>query len=299
MPQRKAQAHTPRDSVRGTISLAGPAEVPIASLDTKDGRSLRIAGSLTMDVVRQLAGLEIVAYGPRRARADDPVDIETFRVRAVGDVPAIDGILRRTENGDFLELPDGRLLTLPNIPGYLFGANAKRVWIAGPLENPTGVGVIDPDRHYDFRRRIPIVYDSARGTVSLTGSCNGGFTMLSLGNDRAMILEGSRVPLRQLRGFEIVVFGLRHEDTPFRWPVQEVDSFFVRAIDSTPALDGTLRRDGGSDVLELRDGSRVKISRLPDRLANANGERVWIAGSPDAPIAASVIDPKYRHDCAE
>lgn len=33
--------------------------------------------------------------------------------------------------------------------------------------------------------------DSARGSVTLTGSCNGGFTLLSLGDDKAVILEGS------------------------------------------------------------------------------------------------------------
>ena len=140
--------------------------------------------------------------------------------------------------------------------------------------------------------------DSARGTVRLTGSCNGGFTLLSLGNDKAVMLEGSRALFEQVRGIEIVVFGRRRAG-PFPWPVQNVDSFFVRRLDSSAALDGTLRREGGRDVLEVRGGRRVAIARLPDRLAKADGMRVWIAGPPEAPIAGGIIDPSTKLKCDE
>jgi hypothetical protein len=52
--------------------------------------------------------------------------------------------------------------------------------------------------------------------------------------------------------------------------VQYVDSFVVRASEGVRALDGTLRRGDGHDMLELRDGRRLTISRLPDRPAQAN-----------------------------
>lgn len=101
-----------------------------------------------------------------------------------------------------------------------------------------------------------------------------------------------------MSGVELVVFGQRRTG-PFRWPVQYVDSFVVRASDSVPALDGTLRRSDGHDVLELRDGRRLPIGHLPDRLANANGMRVWIAGPLEAPIAAGVIDLAATLQCDE
>jgi hypothetical protein len=122
--------------------------------------------------------------------------------------------------------------------------------------------------------------------------------MLSLKNEKAVILEGSRALYEQVRGIEIVVFGRRRVG-PLPWPVQDVDSFFVRALDGVPALDGTLRRDRGRDMLELRDGRRLPIGRLPDRLANADGMRVWIAGPLDAPIAGGIIDPVAKLECDE
>lgn len=112
------------------------------------------------------------------------------------------------------------------------------------------------------------------------------------------MLEGSRALFEQLRGIEIVVFG-RRRSGPFPWPVQSVDSFIVRRLDSVAALDGTLRRDAGRDALELRGGRRVAIGRLPDRLAKADGMRVWIAGPPDAPIAGGIIDPTAKLRCDE
>ena len=122
--------------------------------------------------------------------------------------------------------------------------------------------------------------------------------MLSIGNDKAVILKGDRALYKQLSGVELVVFGRRRVG-PFPWPVQDVDSFVVRASAGVPAVDGTLRRAVGRDVLELRDGRRVTVARLPERLARANGMRVWIAGPLDAPVASNVIDPTQKLDCAE
>jgi hypothetical protein len=52
------------------------------------------------------------------------------------------------------------------------------------------------------------------------------------------------------------------------------------------------------EVLELRDGQCLAISRLPDRLAQADGMRVWIAG-PLAPEAGGIIDTAQKSDCDE
>jgi len=122
--------------------------------------------------------------------------------------------------------------------------------------------------------------------------------MLSLGNDKAVILDGYRALYAQLSGVELVVFG-RRRNGPFPWPVQSVDSFVVRASKGVPAIDGTLRRVEGRDELELRGGRRLPIGHLPDLLAKANGMRVWIAGPLDAPEGAGIIDPSYKWECAE
>lgn len=142
--------------------------------------------------------------------------------------------------------------------------------------------------------------DSARGTVALTGSCVGGFTMLSVAPDKGMILQGgsSNAPMWQLSGVEVVVFGARKYG-PFPWPVQEVDSFFVRSSGGMPALDGTLRRERDRDLVELRDGRRIVIPHLPKRLEQANGMRVWIAGPIDGQVGAGVVAPALRRECAE
>jgi len=126
-------------------------------LVTKEGRMLSVTGPYTTDLLRQLDGVEIVAFGRRRRRADDPVEIETFSVRGYGGNPARDGILRRTPSGDVLELADGRRLALPRLPEYLASANGKRIWIAGPLDAPTGASVIDPDWRFGRPRRMPEV----------------------------------------------------------------------------------------------------------------------------------------------
>jgi hypothetical protein len=58
--------------------------------------------------------------------------------------------LRRGAHGDVLAMPDGRRIAIPHLPEVLSGADGKRVWIAGPIDAPTGAGVIDPARRYSF-----------------------------------------------------------------------------------------------------------------------------------------------------
>lgn len=141
---------TQRDSIRGIVALSGPAPAPIVSLILKDGGSVRLVSSHPLATVRQLNGLEIVAYTKRRGRPDEPVDMEDFAVRAVGADAAVDGILRRAPSGDVVELRDGRRLPIRGLPDYMHDADGKRVWIAGPLDAPISAGVIDPNRRSHF-----------------------------------------------------------------------------------------------------------------------------------------------------
>ena len=122
-----------------------------------DGRSVSLAGPLGIDLVRQLEGLELMAYGPRRQRAGEAVEMVAFSVRGRGKDTARDGILHRTAGGDLLELADGRRLPISNLPESLARADGKRIWIAGSLDAPTSAGVIDPDRRFGRQRVIPEV----------------------------------------------------------------------------------------------------------------------------------------------
>jgi hypothetical protein len=113
----------------------------------KDGRSVPLTGAQGIDVLRQVDGFDVVVYGPPRRRVDDPIDVQSFSVRGVGGQAARDGILHRAASGDVLELADGRRLAIGRLPSYFVGGDGKRIWISGPAEAPTSVGVIDPDRH--------------------------------------------------------------------------------------------------------------------------------------------------------
>jgi hypothetical protein len=145
-------------------------------------------------------------------------------------------------------------------------------------------------------RPAPSPPDSARGRVVFTGPSATGFIMLMMADSQAVRLAGyPKNILRQVSRKEIVVFGKRYGPGPFRWPLQMVDSFFVRAVGGRPALDGILRREPGGDALELPDGRRLPIKRLPEWVAHANGMRVWIVEPLDAPLTAGVIDPNKQY----
>jgi hypothetical protein len=122
--------------------------------------------------------------------------------------------------------------------------------------------------------------------------------MLSLPGDTGVQIVGfTRALAWQLSGTEIVVFGRRRPNGLASKTLIAVDSFIVRASEGVPAYDGTLRRRPGDDVLELRDGRRLAIQRLPDALSAADGMRVWIAGPLDAPVRGGILNPDTPSVC--
>jgi hypothetical protein len=154
------------------------------------------------------------------------------------------------------------------------------------------------------RPRVRQWVDSIRGVVGLGGG--GGCVMqqpyLESAKGRRVRLDGSR-DLLQLIGLEIVVFG-RERDAPHHplylpYPVFAVDSFLVRAYQGTRVHDGMLRRSAQGQVLETRDGQRLPVASLPRSLEKGNGMRVWIGEPLGTPTVAGVLDPEYRHECAE
>jgi hypothetical protein len=144
--------------VRGTIVLTGPAPAYIVTLVTKDGQNLSLTGPYSRALLDQLDGLNVMAYGDPSHHTKTAFVMDSFSVHGRGEQPARDGILRRTASGDFLELADGRRLAIPHLSGYLADADGKRIWIAGPMEAPTGMSTLDPDRPSGRLRRTPVAH---------------------------------------------------------------------------------------------------------------------------------------------
>ena len=154
-PDRIRPAVGVSDSIRGRISIggAGTCVAAVVHLTTKGNELFVLDGS--RDVFAQLIGMEVVVFGKRRNPppnhpylANPIVTVDSFFIRAAGDAPTRDGVLRKRPQGDVLETPDGRRLSLPILLPALANADGMRVWIAGPLDAPTSAGFIDPNRRY-------------------------------------------------------------------------------------------------------------------------------------------------------
>ncbi len=95
-------------------------------------------------LLRRLAGLEVAVWGA--AERPGSFRVTRLAVRSADGVPAVDGVLVRSEQGVALLTDGGRLLPVPHLPGTLRGRVGARVWLSGPLDRaPNSFGVIaDP-----------------------------------------------------------------------------------------------------------------------------------------------------------
>jgi hypothetical protein len=68
--------------------------------------------------------------------------------------------------------------------------------------------------------------------------------------------------------------------------------FIVRSVDGQPAIDGTLRTEGGALYIVTENGSRTRIAAPPPPLVGKEGARVWITGDPAKGVQSfGFIDP--------
>ena len=141
------------------------------------------------------------------------------------------------------------------------------------------------------------VRDSVRGKLVLVGSLENPTVWLSTAEGEGFQVLGiPRNILRELTGgLEVVLFGARASGTIPGGRIFNATDYAVRALAGEPAYDGILRVDAARTVLELRDGRRLVIGRLPDALANANGKYVWISGSLASPTQGGIIDPNRAY----
>jgi hypothetical protein len=130
--------------------------------------------------------------------------------------------------------------------------------------------------------------DSIRGVVSVVGTSFEKAVMLAeRGTRRRIQVTGplSSV-LGRLSGVDVSVMGTMSGTR------LEATSFLVRSVDEQPAIDGTLRTEGGVMYIVLANGTRVRLAAPPPPFAGREGARVWITGDPEKGVQSfGFIDP--------
>ncbi len=130
--------------------------------------------------------------------------------------------------------------------------------------------------------------DSVRGTVSVVGTSFDKHVMIAeKGTQRRIEVVGSLATLiGHVSGAEVSASGT------LSGTQLNASRFLVRSVDSQPAIDGTLKTEGGSLFIVTADGSRTKITAPPPPLVGHDGARVWITGDPAKGVASfGFIDP--------
>lgn len=130
--------------------------------------------------------------------------------------------------------------------------------------------------------------DSVRGTVSVVGTSFDKHVMIAeKGSQRRVEVVGSLAALvGHVSGAEISATGT------LSGTQLNASRFLVRSVDGQPAIDGTLKTEGGSLFIVTADGSRTKITAPPPPLVGHDGSRVWITGDPAKGVASfGFIDP--------
>ncbi len=128
--------------------------------------------------------------------------------------------------------------------------------------------------------------DSLRGIVVIEGTAPmNRLALRSRSVASPVALSGMATSeLMGLQGLEVVVRGVRSGPRDL-----VVTSFVVRAAAGVPVQDGILSNENNRWSLQLTDGGRVALERIPATLQSHVGERVWIATSGNASRSSGVI----------
>lgn len=146
----------------------------------------------------------------------------------------------------------------------------------------------------------PAAVDSVRGTVQRAGSDPRAQWVVEASGGMVCVLSaGADVPLDALDGLEAALWGARTDGAATMVPGAQcmlaVTRFAVRAVHGIGAVDGVLRADGASFVLERASGARDALRDVPPRLSAQVGARIFWAGPLDrAPQAYGVLVPAPR-----
>jgi hypothetical protein len=130
--------------------------------------------------------------------------------------------------------------------------------------------------------------DSVRGTVSVVGTSFDKRVMIEDAATRRRVeVTGSLSRLiGHVAGAEVSAVGALSGSQ------LEASRFLVRAVDGQPAIDGTLKTEGGAMYIVTTSGVRTRLAAPPPSFAGQDGARVWITGDPAKGIASfGFIDP--------
>jgi hypothetical protein len=130
--------------------------------------------------------------------------------------------------------------------------------------------------------------DSARGMVSVVGTSFEKKVMLAVaGTQRRIEITGPIARLvGHVSGADVSVTGTLSGTR------LEAVGFLVRSVDGLPALDGTLKSEGGAMYIVTANGSRSRFLAPPPPFVGHEGARVWITGDPAKGVQSfGFIDP--------
>ncbi len=134
--------------------------------------------------------------------------------------------------------------------------------------------------------------DTVRGLVVVAGANPGVVLLRVTGGAELILLQGpADVPLRSLESLEIFAAGKMHR-SPSGRTLTSVRDFGVIADSGQPARDGRLMKTGDLFTIVSAAGVATGVSQPSADLRRHVGERVWLAGVPDAPPTAFGVIPE-------
>lgn len=133
--------------------------------------------------------------------------------------------------------------------------------------------------------------DTVRGLVVVAGA-NPGVVMLRVtGGAELVLLQGpAEGALRSLESLEIFAAG-RVRRSPHGRTLVDVRDFGVVADSGQPTRDGRLEKMGDVLTIVSAAGIATSVSQPSPELQRHVGDRVWLAGVPDAPPTAFGVIP--------
>jgi hypothetical protein len=134
--------------------------------------------------------------------------------------------------------------------------------------------------------------DTVRGLVVVAGANPGVVLLRVTGGAELILLQGpADVPLRSLESLEVFAAGTMRKGPQGR-TLTGVRDFGVVADSGQPARDGRLVKTGNLFTIVGAAGVATAVPRPPAELQRHVGERVWVAGVPDAPPTAFGVIPE-------
>ncbi len=138
------------DTLRGVVRLVGSEPMATLAVFPAAGDPVVPQGA-DAELLRSLTGIEVVVRGrvtfdcaadagPRGARI---FELASFRVRAVGGVRAVDGILTRVDSGWRLVTLEGEQIAIAFLAPMMRLQEGARVYFVGPFDRaPSTYGII-------------------------------------------------------------------------------------------------------------------------------------------------------------